>query len=66
VAETLVGLTGLKQTAGERRAVIGWFCDGGVEVAADWMAVAGVQNRAGGVWWGEGGVVRYGGRKLGP
>jgi hypothetical protein len=30
------------------------------------MAVAGVQNRAGGVWGREGGVVRYGGRQLGP
>jgi len=51
---------------GRASVVIGWFADGGVQVAADWMAVTGVEKRAGGLVWGEGGVVRYGGGGLGP
>jgi hypothetical protein len=41
------------------RALVGGFADGGVEVAADWMTEAGVEDRAGGLVWREGGVVGY-------
>ena len=44
VAETLVGLL---QAAPQGHTVIGRFRDGSIEVAADWMPVAGVENRAG-------------------
>jgi hypothetical protein len=42
------------------RALVGGFADGGVEVAADWMAEAGVEDRTGGLVRREGGVVGYG------